>query len=77
MKTDITYMINEQKSNKIIVYISEIGANKFNIKLEDEIKEEEIDIDKNVNLEKYRLRRRIYVSKCRKNRRLYSIKGIR
>ena len=66
MKTDITYMIKEQKSNKIIVYISEIGANKFNIKLEDEIKEEEIDIDKNVNLEKYRLRRRTIGNKLRK-----------
>ena len=66
MKTDITYMINEQKSNKIIVYISEIGANKFNIKLEDEIKEEEIVTDENINLEKYRLRRRTIGNKLRK-----------
>ena len=66
IKTDITYMLNEQKSNKIIENISEIGSNTFNIKLADENKEEEMDIDKNVNKEKYRLRRRTIGNRLRK-----------
>ena len=63
IKTDITYMINENKDNKNIVYISEIGSNKFNIKLEDKIEEKHSD---NINLEKYRLRRRTIGKKLRK-----------
>ena len=56
-------MINENKDNKNIVYISEIGSNKFNIKLEDKIEEKHSD---NINLEKYRLRRRTIGKKLRK-----------
>ena len=63
-KTDITYMIKEIKNNKNIVYISEIGANKFNIKLEDKINEE---FEKNGNMEKQRLRRTTIGNMLRKN----------
>ena len=52
-KIDITYMIKEIKNNKNIIYISEIGANKFNIKMEDKIDEVYED---NINMEKQRLR---------------------
>jgi hypothetical protein len=63
-KTDITYMIKEIKNNKNIVYISEIGANKFNIKLEDKINEE---FEENGNMEKQRLRRTTIGNMLRKN----------
>ena len=53
-KIDITYMINKIKNNKNIVYISEIGSNKFNIKMEDKIDEV---YEENTNVEKQRLRR--------------------
>ena len=58
-------MIKEKRDNKVIVHISEIGSNKFNIKLEDDKKEEKID--KNVNMEKYRLRRSTIGNKLRKD----------
>ena len=64
-KKDITHMIKEKRDNKVIVHISEIGSNKFNIKLEDDKKEEKID--KNVNMEKYRLRRSTIGNKLRKD----------
>ena len=65
IKTDITYMIKEKKNDKIIVYITEIGANKFNIKLEDDKVEEKTDQNKNV--EKERLRRRTIGKQLRKD----------
>ena len=64
VKTDITYMINDYKKNKNIVYIEEIGSDKFNIKLEDDKKEE---LDKNINIEKDRLRRQTIGNKLRKD----------
>lgn len=51
-KLDITYMLKDAKNDKNIVYITEIGANKFNIKLEDKIDEKQVE-----NTEKQRLRR--------------------
>ena len=54
IKNDITYVIKENKDNKNIVNITEIGGNKFSIKLEDKIDEKP---DKDVNIEKERLRR--------------------
>ena len=65
IKTDLTYLINEYKANKIIVSISEIGSNKFSIKLKDDKAEEITDV--NVNMEKYRLRRRTIGNKLRKD----------
>ena len=63
-KIDITYMIKEIKNNKNIVYISEIGSNKFNIKMEDNIDEVYED---NINMEKQRLRRSTIGNILRKN----------
>ena len=54
IKNDITFVINENKDNKNIVNITEIGANKFSVKLEDKIEEKP---EENVNFEKERLRR--------------------
>ena len=51
---DITFMINKIKNNKNIVYISEISADKFNIKMEEKVDE---IYEENTNVEKQRLRR--------------------
>jgi len=61
-KLDITYMLKDAKNDKNIVYITEIGANKFNIKLEDKIEEKQVE-----NTEKERLRRTTIGNMLRKN----------
>jgi hypothetical protein len=61
-KLDITYMLKDTKNDKNIVYITEIGANKFNIKLEDKINENPED-----NTKKERLRRTTIGNILRKN----------
>ena len=61
-KLDITYMLKDAKNDKNIVYITEIGANKFNIKLEDKIDEKQVE-----NTEKQRLRRTTIGNMLRKN----------
>ena len=64
IKTDITYMIKENKINKNIVYIEEIGSDKLNIKLEDDKK---VESDENIDIGKDRLRRRTIGNKLRKD----------
>ena len=55
-------MLKDAKNDKNIVYITEIGANKFNIKLEDKIDEKQVE-----NTEKQRLRRTTIGNMLRKN----------
>ena len=70
LKTDLTYIINDEKKGKEIVSIEEIGANKFNVKLKDEENEKDKEIkeeEDNINIEKQRLRKKTIGNKLRKN----------
>ena len=64
-------MIKEFKAGREIVCIDEIGANKFNVKLNDEdskVNQEIVnDIDENINKDKNMLRRKTIGNKLRKN----------
>ena len=58
IKTDLTYMINENKAGKEIQSIIGIGGNKFNVKLYDIVEEEIIKQEENTNNEKLLLRKK-------------------
>ena len=70
IKTDLTYMINDIKTEKEIVSIEEIGANIFDVKLtdEDSIKFDEKEKEQeSKNKDKQILRRKTIGNKLRKN----------
>ena len=71
IKNDLTYMIKDYKIGREIVCIDEIGANKFNVKLNDEdSKVNKVNIneeDENINKDKQMLRRKTIGNKLRKN----------
>ena len=70
IKTDLTYMINDIKTEKEIVSIEEIGANIFDVKLTDEDStkfDEKEKEQESKNKDKQILRRKTIGNKLRKN----------